>query len=259
MHPNRPDLLLTSPPAQLQAASAFGLPIGHMAYRVGPGGHLLRSGIPVSARGGLMVVDDVSLDGRGDSAVFCREVIRECTARHFNGVICDFERNPCSLTSAIAEELGGVLTRRGWPLYLPERYARFSTNARVVVSSALSGGSLRRRLEDAVQQYGADRLTLGVQRIAEDFFLPSPSGGGTPLSREELHRRMEERSPSVFFSHELCAHYFTYMSHQNGAHFVLFDDASSIRKKLSIARELGIRWAILAYPDVDDLLPALLA
>ena len=80
-----------------------------------------------------------------------------------------------------------------------------------------------------------------------------------PLTREELKQRIEERSPSVFFSNELCAHYFTYMSKQNGAHFILFDDAGSIRKKLQIARSLDIEDAILAYPQVDDLLPELLA
>ena len=48
------------------------------------------------------------------------------------------------------------------------------------------------------------------------------------------------------------------MSRQNGAHFVLFDDAGSIRKKLQVARNLGISSAVLAYPQVDDLLPELL-
>ena len=69
---------------------------------------------------------------------------------------------------------------------------------------------------------------------------------------------MDDRAPTVFFSNELCAHYFTYMSKQNGAHFILFDDAGSIRKKLHIARSLGVADAVLAYPQVDDLLPELL-
>ena len=78
------------------------------------------------------------------------------------------------------------------------------------------------------------------------------------MSREELARDRAERSPSVFFSNELCARYYTYMSRENGAHFVLFDDAMSIRKKLQVARSLGIRRAVAALPEIDDLLPALL-
>lgn len=70
---------------------------------------------------------------------------------------------------------------------------------------------------------------------------------------------MEERSPSVFFSTELCAHYFTYMSRENGAHFVLFDDAGSIRKKLQVARQAGIRHGVLSYPQTEDLLDGILA
>ena len=75
----------------------------------------------------------------------------------------------------------------------------------------------------------------------------------------DMGQLMEERSPSVFFSTELCAHYFTYMSRENGAHFVLFDDAGSIRKKMQVAGRLGIRQAVLAYPQVEDLLEAILA
>lgn len=48
------------------------------------------------------------------------------------------------------------------------------------------------------------------------------------------------------------------MSPQSGAHFILFDDAGSIRKKLHIARSLDISDAVLAYPQVSDLLNEIL-
>ena len=82
---------------------------------------------------------------------------------------------------------------------------------------------------------------------------------GTNKSREELARRIEDLSPSIFFSSELCAHYFTYMNKQNGAHFILFDDAASIRKKLYVARSLDISDVLLPYPDVADILDGILA
>jgi hypothetical protein len=41
-------------------------------------------------------------------------------------------------------------------------------------------------------------------------------------------------------------------------HFVLFDDAGSLRKKLSLARELGITTVFLPYEDTADLLEELL-
>lgn len=65
-----------------------------------------------------------------------------------------------------------------------------------------------------------------------------------PLSRRELEEKLEQLHPSVFFSHELCARYFTYMSRESGAHFVLFDDRDTLRKKLEVAQELASlrRW-----------------
>ena len=120
-------------------------------------------------------------------------------------------------------------------------------HAQVCISSALSGGTLVQRLREAQERFGRDRVVLALQRVAEDFFLPSPTGSGTPLTQEELRERIQQRQPSIFFSHELCARYFTYMSRESGAHFVLYDDASTLAKKLQVARsldaaeELGLR------------------
>ena len=252
-------LILTAPPDQARAAQRFGLPVAHVAYRVGGGPHLFRASLPVPIRGGVMAVDCAGFDGRGESGPFCQEVLRECAARGFTGVLCDFEGRPLPLLVQILRELEELLQKRGWPLYVPESYGSYTAGARVLISSALSGGSLAQRLAEAAQRYGQGRVALAIERVAEDFYLPSPSGQGQPLSQEELRRLMDERSPSIFISTELCAHYFTYMSRENGAHFVLFDDAGSIRKKLQVARGLGIRQAVLSYPQVEDLMEDILA
>ncbi len=252
-------LILTSPPDSANAATAFGLPVGHMAYRIGPGARLLRADISINLRGGLMVVDSTTFDGRGDPASFCQQLVRECAVRGFDGAILDFEGQPYPLLGQIIHRLGGMFARRGWPLYVTEAYSGYSDQTRVIIPSALSGGSLSNRLEDAVDRYGAQRVTLGIQRTAEDFTLPAPNGCGTPLTREELEQHIQYRGASIFFSDELCAHYFTYMSRQSGAHFVLFDNAASIRKKIQIARQFGLCACILAWPEVDDILAAILA
>ena len=255
---SKSNLLLAVPPTDMMAAQAFGLTLAHMAYRVGGGPHLFRANLPVPVRGGLMVIDDSGFDGRGDPAPFCQEVVRECAARGYAGVICDFER-PLPLLGRVIAGLSPLLAKRDWPLYIPEQYGRYSDTAKVLIPTALSGGSLQVRLQEAVQQYGPERVALAVERSAEDFFLPSPNGQGIRLTQEELRQRIQEREPVVFFSNELCAHYFTYMNRQNGAHFILFDDASSIRKKLHVARSLDIADALLPYPEISDLLPEILA
>ena len=121
---------------------------------------------------------------------------------------------------------------------------------------AASGGGgkkkvLRHPLE-AQERFGRDRVVLALQRVAEDFFLPSPTGSGTPLTQEELRERIQQRQPSIFFSHELCARYFTYMSRESGAHFVLYDDASTLAKKLQVAHSLDIRTVLAAWPEIAD-------
>ena len=254
----RMQLILAAPPEDVTAAQAHGLTLAHMAYRVGGGPHLFRSSQPNPPRGGLMYIDDSGFDGRGTPDAFCQEVVRECAARGFGGVICAFDRK-LPLLSAVVEQLGPMLVRQGRSFYVSEPYGRCTATGRVLIPTALSGGSLRQRLGEAVERYGAGRVALAVERTAADFFLPSPDGQGRPLTREELKARLEERSPSVFFSDELCARYFTYMNRQNGAHFVLFDDAGSIRKKLRLAEALGIDRALLCYPEVSDLMGDILA
>ena len=243
-------LLLTAPPDQCRAALRFGLPVAHVAYRVGGGPHLFRASIPVSVRGGLMVIDNTGFDGRGEAGPFCQEVLRECMARGYDGILCDFEGHPLQVLAQAVRTLGELTKKRGWPLYVTEAYAPFSDSAIALIPSALSGGSLQQRL-------GAARVALAVERVAEDFFLPSPTGQGMPLTREELRQRLEERAPSVFFSSELCAHYFTYMSRETGAHFILFDDGESLEKKRTLAQELGISRFFLLYPEIADFLPRL--
>ena len=254
----RIQLILAAPPEDVTAAQAHGLTLAHMAYRVGGGPHLFRSSQPNPPRGGLMYIDDGGFDGRGTPDAFCQEVVRECAARGFGGVIFAFDRR-LSLLSAVVEQLGPMLVRQGRSFYVSEPYGRSTATGRVLIPTALSGGSLRQRLGEAAERYGAGRVALAVERTAADFFLPSPDGQGRPLTREELAAKRRELSPSVFFSDELCARYFTYMNRQNGAHFVLFDDAGSIRKKLRLAEALGIDRALLCYPEVSDLMGDILA
>lgn len=250
-------LLLLAPPERSREAAASGLPVAHLAYRVGGGGHLFRSNLNPIARGGFLAVDAVGFDGKGKSSALAREILRECDARGFTGVLCDFEGPPLPLLAETVSALEEQLGRRNWPLLVPQSYADAAPQSEVLLSSALSGGSLRQRLADVIARRGAERVALAVEWVCHDFPLPSPDGQGTPLSQETLGKLLEERDGQVYFSDALCAHYFTYMSRETGGHFVLFDDGASIRKKLRVAARLGIRRAVLPYPQVSSFLDAL--
>lgn len=248
---------ITVTPDQLREIRGLPVTPAHLAYRMGQGPHLFRTGGNLPPSGGWMVLDCRDFDGLGHPAPFCQEVVRECSARNFSGVVCDFEAGRLPPLEETVAQLGREFVRRGWSLLVPEHYASCSPHAHVMISSALSGGSLELRLEEAQQHLGKDRVVLALQRTAEDFFLPSPTGSGQPLSQEQLRRMMEERSPSVFFSRELCARYFTYMSRDSGAHFVLFDDAQTMAKKVEVARSVGISTILGAWTDLRDCASAL--
>ncbi len=76
-------------------------------------------------------------------------------------------------------------------------------------------------------------------------------GRGGRSRREQLHALA--RGHSIFFSEPLCARYFT-CSAGGAPHFVLFDDADTIRRKLAVAAELGIGTALLDYGQTADVL-----
>ncbi|MBQ8389631.1 MAG: hypothetical protein IJX52_01460 [Oscillibacter sp.] len=245
------NIFITLPPQQLPALQGWDVTPAHLAYRVGKGPHLFRAGGTPPPKGGLMVLDNHGFDGRGPIAPFCQEVVRECLARGFCGAVLEFEGRRPPLEQ-IADHLDNLFARRSWLLFVPEGYGLCATHAKVMISSALSGGSLALRLEECVQRFGRDRVVLALEKTAEDFFLPSPSGKGIPLTQEELKERMARLHPSVFFSQELCARYFTYMSRDNGAHFVLFDDGDTLRRKLEVARGQGITTFLAPWAEVAD-------
>ena len=250
-------ILLTAPPADCQRAMAYGVPVAHMAYRVGPGGRLYRSNLPLTLRGGLMALDAAGFEGRGDPGQLCREILRECGVRKFDGILCDFDGPAVPFLEQTVRQLGQATHQRGWPLYVTEEYGGASEFSRVLLPTAISGGTLEERLRTALNRYGSGRVTLAAQRAAEDYTLPSAVGQGRPLTRAELADRVTRFSPAVYFDHGLCAHHFTYMD-QGVAHFVLFDDSDSLLRKLSLARDLGIERAVFAFPEVEDILPQLL-
>ena len=175
----------------------------------------------------------------------------------FSGVVCRFQGKAVPGLEDVVARLGETCGRRGLSLYVSEPYAQSGGGAKVLIPSALSGGTLRGRLEDAGNRFGFGRVALWVDRSAEDFLLPAPSGAGTPLTMAELNRRREEQGAGVFFSSELCAHYFSYMVGGQG-HFVLFDDAGSIREKLRLAGEMGVGTVFLAHDTIGGLLGELL-
>lgn len=219
------------------------------AYRVAPGPRLQRSCGPIPVRGGLLALGLDAGAEEGNWSGFCRQCVLECRSRGAVGVLTDWDRFSRKLFFA-ARMLAGQLEAAGLELWVPEAYAGVSQQVRVLVSSALSGGSLALRLQEAAKQYGGERVVLALERMQEDFRLPAPGQQGTRLTSAQL-ARLRERRPCIYWSEDLCARYFTYRS-QDGVHFVLFDDADSLRRKMELARSAGIGRTAAAWAEISD-------
>ncbi len=247
-------LYLTAAPDRLAQARAATAQLAHAAYRIGLGSQLLAAPLPAALRGGLMVVSDRQVPAVAQPEPLARQLVRVCLRRGFSGVVLDLEELPegrwAEDRAALIRQLAPLLGAYGRRLYVPEIYAAASPETVVLLCTALSGGSLQGRLEETCAAYGAQRLALDLERLMMDFPLPCPSGEGIRLSREELAIRMQGRS--VFYAEDLCARYFTYRR-GGQTHFVLFDDAGTLRRKIEMGQALGIREGFVMLPEVEDL------
>lgn len=246
-------IVLAVTPEEAQAAARYHRTLAHVAYRIGPESALLRANLLLQTQGGLLCVNDRGAPPVEDPAALCQAVLRECGRRSYQGVLLDLEGPPQPDRAALIRRLERELSARRLPLYLPEEHVPSPARAVPLVCTALSGGNFRQRLREAADRWGGgSRMALDVQRLRMDFRLPAPSGEGQPLTAEAFQSLLREERPAVFFSPELCARYFTYT--RNGeTHFVLFDDAGTLRQKLKAGAALGCAAAFFQWPEIRDI------
>ena len=242
--------LILANPQQLPQMQHWQITAAHHIYRIGSGFRLYRAG-GTPPLGGLMVISDQGYDSSASNFrdSLCQDVLRECSIRGFFGAVLDFD---CRLPplERFAAQLSHLFARRNLTVYVPESYGYSAPQAKVFISSALSGGSLSTRLKEVQERFGRDRIVLALERVREDFSLPSPTGSGTPLSGSDLDALLQRFHPSIFFSRELCARYFTYLTQEGGAHFVLFDDVDTLLQKIETARQANIHTFLLPWEEI---------
>lgn len=237
-------------PDHLEEALRCTARVAHVAYRIDETGMLACSDLPVKVRGGIMVLSDGTGCAVQDISALCSAVCRECEVRGFGAVTADFEQPMNEELCVFLRLLSAALRKTGRRLYVPECYGCEVPQAAVLICTAVSGGSLRTRLQEARRTFG-ERIALDLQRLRMEFPLPCPCGEGRAVPREELEHLLAEET-NIFFSEDLCARYFVRFSGCEPS-LVLFDDADTLRRKLRIAQELGITAAFVMYPEVEDI------
>lgn len=225
--------------------------VAHVAYRIDPQGELACCTLAPQVKGGMMVLSDGDGCGIVSTAALCKAILRECISRSFGGVVADFVQPFSEERCAFLNALCTALWRSGRRLFVPECYGGEVRGAMVLICTAISGGTLRHRLEESRRQFG-DRTALDLQRVRMEFPLPCPEGEGCVVGQETLAQLLSEE-PAVFFSEDLCAKYFVRVCGCE-PRFVMFDDVHTLRRKLRLAQSLGIGTAFVMYPEVEDIL-----
>ncbi|MBR5701602.1 MAG: hypothetical protein IKX47_03985 [Oscillospiraceae bacterium] len=182
-------------------------------------------------RGGCMI-----LGGRIRSAR-AAETANECRRRGIGTVVCGF--SPCPGLELL--RFCEVLRRRGIRCVITERLWQEGCGAAVLLSTAISGGTLRRRMEEAVSRCG--EVYLDLERTRRIFPMPCPDGEGRPIGPEELEQLSRE-AETCFFSQDLQCKVCV-IRRDADVRFVLYDDPDTLRCKTELAMELGIRWGFL--------------
>ena len=241
-------------PEHLETALRYTNRVAHVAYRIDNSGALFCCELSPQVKGGVMVLCDEDGCAIEDPAALCKAVWRECAARGFGGVVADFEHPYSEGFCGFLNMLCGVLRRNGRQLFVPESYGCEVKGAIVLICTAISGGTLRERLEEAKGKFGG-RVALDLQRVRMEFSLPCPTGEGCAITGETLCEFLRE-DVKVFFSEDLCAKYFVRICGCE-PRFVLFDDAQTLRRKMRLAQGMGISTAFIMYPEVEDIMPEL--
>jgi hypothetical protein len=245
-------------PAETSRASQAGFPLCHMAYRIGRGFRLYRSGIGINVRNGSMLLSDYGL-GKSEpfSSDLIRDLKRECDLRNYSAIVCDFENGDNEMLKSFLGEADGYFPRLGVDLYVHESYAKSAPRAKILIPTDVSGGSFPNYLSRAVEEYSADRIALFFDPVCIDFIMPSPSGDRDRIPRSKIAELMRKHSSISYYSHELCSYYFTYRDENRQSHFVLFDDERSMLKKIGAAMQAGFKEAFVLYDDAKDCIDQL--
>ena len=248
-------IYLAVTPQEAPSAAAYPASLACIAYHIGPNSTLMRRNALLQNQGGLLTISGQDVPLVEDPRLLCAAVLRECSRKHYDGVFLHFTVARHDLLQ-FATQLDEALYQNGKTLYLPEPYISTCDKGILLVDTALSGGNLSEHLKQATEKR-KNRSALYMERIQMDFCLPARKGTGAPLSDSAFAALLKEKTPSTYFSPDLCARYFTYQK-GNETHFVLFDDAETLKRKLRLGAEYGFSSAIFIWSEIQSFAPQLL-
>lgn len=225
-------------------ASAINTPCVFLIYHPDENGALRIDAQPVS-HDGLMGVYFPGPMGGLDAQRMTADIIRQVKRRGFSGVLLDVPTNDDG--GAFLARICPFLASQGLVHYVPVELADRAPQAKLIVPSAISGGSFSEMLRHFCSLYEPSRLCLELIRTRCDFPMPSADPDGKPLSAQEFDYLMSQ-SGGGYYSAELCCRYFTYMD-SGTPHFVMYDDRTTAREKAAQAAAMGFFACFALYGE----------
>ena len=246
-----PSLILAANPMQEgQLAREPHRTVAHMAYRVEPGPRLMRLSRTMPGQGGLLYCPVEAGRGTGrmdfllrptDPGVFCPAVPGGCggSGGREHGPRPPVRPHP--LPAGAGTLCAGALSIRLPPRPDPDLHRHFRRHPQGAAGRgpAAAGPGARGGRSGTG---GGGLSAPGPNRFRHPPLPPGPAAAAGADTPQRL-----------LVAGKLCARYFTYFQPGGTAHFVLFDDGETLRAKLRLAGEVGIRQCLAAW---DDLRPA---
>lgn len=235
-------------------AAGQGMPVLHLCLGITPKGALQRLQLPTAQANCLLGLCDPPLDlAICNPERLAADLVFEAKRTGAPGVFADFEHDT-PRGRALLSAFDTALHEADIPFFVPLACGRQLTHAVLTTPTALSGGSLTAYISSLQGIYGAARIAAFLQPVSQDFTLPSTSPNGKTLTKTEREALLAHTGAQAFFSRELCAKYFTYTDTDGRAHFVLFDDASTLEAKLAQLTGCGVQTVFALFPDAAELL-----
>ena len=215
--------------SRLPSLAAPGRGLATLAYSLDRPFPTPRQGL----RGGCMV-----LGGRvrTDRAA---ETANECRRRGIGTVILGF--SPCQGLELL--RFCDTLRRRGIRCVVTEAAWQEGCGAAMLVSTAISGGTLEQRLRAARER--CSEVWLDLERTRRVFPLPCPDGNGNLLAPAQLEQLLSQ-GDAPFISDALQCKVSVLSS---PTRFLLFDDGDTLARKADLAERLGIGRGLLLIPE----------
>lgn len=241
-------LIIAAAGADAKTVRSTKLTCLHLCSSLTPSGSFSALRHPLTTSGDWLGILDQGGTVRSPEA-FAASACSLAQSRSCQGILAEFARPTLSDTVAALDQYA---SRLHLSCIVPLSQQEHAPNSLYLVDTAISGGSLKRRLSHLIEQLGTQRLVIQLVRSCAAFPIPSADADGIPLRPSDIDVLCQTYGAVPFFSHELCAKYFTYTD-DGQPHFVLFDDRETLHAKRELLDSLGLTRQILAFSDAAEL------